>query len=31
MLLVTRIKELPASLGGGYVNAGSKINEQVIV
>jgi hypothetical protein len=31
MLLVTRIKELPAGLGGGYVNAGSKINEQVIV
>ena len=31
MLLITRIKELPAGLGGGYVNAGSKINEQVIV
>lgn len=31
MLLVTRIKELPANLGGGYVNAGSKINTQVIV
>jgi hypothetical protein len=31
MLLVTRIKELPADLGGGYVNAGSKINTQVIV
>ena len=31
MLLVTRIKELPAGLGGGYVNAGSKVNEQVIV
>lgn len=31
MLLVTRIKELPAGLGGGYVNAGSKINEQVVV
>jgi hypothetical protein len=31
MLLVTRIKELPAGLGGGYVNAGSKINTQVIV
>jgi hypothetical protein len=31
MLLVIRIKELPADLGGGYVNAGSKINTQVIV
>lgn len=31
MLLVTRIKEIPANLGGGYVNAGSKINTQVIV
>lgn len=31
MLLVTRIKEIPADLGGGYVNAGSKINTQVIV
>jgi hypothetical protein len=31
MLLVTRIKELPAGLGGSYVNAGSKINTQVIV
>ena len=31
MLLVTRIKELPAGLGGGYVNAGSKINTQVII
>lgn len=31
MLLVTRLKELPADLGGGYVNAGSKINTQVIV
>ena len=31
MLLVTRLKELPAGLGGGYVNAGSKINTQVIV
>ncbi|WP_299056611.1 zinc-dependent metalloprotease [uncultured Polaribacter sp.] len=31
MLLVTRIKELPADLGGGYVNAGSKVNTQVIV
>lgn len=31
MLMVTRIKELPAGLGGGYVNAGSKINTQVVV
>jgi hypothetical protein len=31
MLLVTRIKEIPSNLGGGYVNAGSKINTQVIV
>ncbi len=31
MLLVTRLKEIPASLGGGYVNAGTKINTQVIV
>lgn len=31
MLLVTRIKEIPADLGGGYVNAGSKINTQVII
>ncbi|QTD37218.1 zinc-dependent metalloprotease [Polaribacter batillariae] len=31
MLLVTRIKELPADLGDGYVNAGSKVNTQVIV
>ncbi|MBU3011856.1 zinc-dependent metalloprotease [Polaribacter vadi] len=31
MLLVTRIKEIPAGLGGGYVNAGSKINTQVVV
>ena len=31
MLLVTRIKDLPTGLGGGYVNAGSKINTQVIV
>lgn len=30
MLLVTRIKEIPNGLGGGYVNAGSKINTQVI-
>ena len=31
MLLVSRIKELPSNFGGGYVNAGSKTNEQVIV
>ncbi len=31
MLLVTRLKEIPAGLGGGYVNAGSKINTQVVV
>ena len=31
MLLVTRIKEIPAGLGGGYVNAGSKMNTQVVV
>ena len=31
MLLVTRIKDIPAGLGGGYINAGSKVNEQVIV
>ena len=31
MLLVTRIKDIPADLGGGYVNAGSKINTQVVV
>lgn len=31
MLLVSRIKELPSGYGGGYVNAGSKTNEQVVV
>ncbi|OAD44500.1 zinc-dependent metalloprotease [Polaribacter atrinae] len=31
MLLVTRLKEIPAGLGGGYVNAGSKINTQVVI
>ncbi|WP_218599539.1 zinc-dependent metalloprotease [Polaribacter sp. NJDZ03] len=31
MLLVTRLKDIPAGLGGGYVNAGSKINTQVVV
>ena len=31
MLLVSRIKELPSGYGGGYVNAGSKTNEQVVI
>src|SRR5690606_34431934 len=31
MLLVSRIAKLPSNLGGGYVNAGSKTNEQLIV
>ena len=31
MLLITRIKEIPAGLEGGYVYAGSKMNTQVIV
>ena len=30
-LLVTRLKDIPAGLGGGYVNAGTKINTQVVV
>lgn len=30
MLLVSRIAKIPAGLGGGYVNAGSKTNEQII-
>jgi hypothetical protein len=30
MLLVSRIAKIPSGLGGGYVNAGSKTNEQVI-
>jgi hypothetical protein len=30
MLLVSRIAKVPAGFGGGYVNAGSKANEQVI-
>ncbi|WP_037325216.1 zinc-dependent metalloprotease [Salinimicrobium terrae] len=30
MLLVSRIAGVPASYGGGYVNAGSKVNEQVV-
>ena len=29
-LLISRIANLPAGLGGGYVNAGSKTNEQVV-
>lgn len=31
MLMVTRLREIPAGLGGGYVNAGSKVNTQVVV
>ena len=30
LLLVSRIAKVPSGYGGGYVNAGSKINEQVI-
>ncbi len=30
MLLVSRISKLPSGLGGGYVNAGSETNEQMI-
>ncbi len=30
MLLVSRISKLPSGLGGGYVNAGSETNEQLI-
>ncbi|AZQ44180.1 zinc-dependent metalloprotease [Nonlabens ponticola] len=30
MLLVSRIAQIPANLGGGYLNAGSKTNEQVV-
>ncbi|PHQ29938.1 zinc-dependent metalloprotease [Leeuwenhoekiella nanhaiensis] len=30
MLLVSRIAKVPSEYGGGYVNAGSKVNEQVI-
>lgn len=29
-LWVTRISKIPSGLGGGYVNAGSKTNEQVV-
>jgi len=31
MLLVSRLSKLPSDLGGGYVNAGSETNEQLIV
>lgn len=31
LLLVTRLKDIPAGLGGGYVNAGTKTNTQVVV
>jgi hypothetical protein len=31
MLLVTRLKDIPAGLGGGYVNAGTKTNTQVVI
>ena len=30
MLWVSRIAQIPDNLGGGYVNAGSKTNEQVV-
>jgi hypothetical protein len=30
MLLVSRIAAVPDNYGGGYVNAGSKVNEQVV-
>ena len=30
MLLVSRISKIPSGLGGGYINAGSKTNEQLI-
>jgi hypothetical protein len=30
MLLVSRIAQVPSGFGGGYVNAGSKVNEQVV-
>jgi len=30
MLLVSRIAKIPAGLGGGYLNAGSKTNEQLV-
>ncbi|WP_232826417.1 zinc-dependent metalloprotease [Lewinella sp. IMCC34183] len=30
MLLVSRIAKIPSDLGGGYLNAGSKANEQLV-
>ena len=30
MLLVSRIAKIPTALGGGYLNAGSKTNEQLV-
>jgi len=30
LLLVSRIVKLPDNFGGGYINAGSKVNEQVV-
>lgn len=30
MLWVTRIAKIPTGLGGGYMNAGSKVNEQML-
>ncbi len=30
MLMVSRIAGVPSGFGGGYVNAGSKVNEQVV-
>lgn len=30
MLWVSRISQIPANLGGGYLNAGSKTNQQVV-
>ncbi|MGM0581164.1 MAG: zinc-dependent metalloprotease [Bacteroidota bacterium] len=30
LLLVSRIAKLPDNFGGGYINAGSKVNEQVV-
>lgn len=31
MLLVSRISKIPSGLGGGYINAGTSVNEQLIV
>ena len=31
MLLVSRLSKIPANFGGGYVNAGSETNEEMIV